>query len=113
MQKLSPQEIQELITNEPENKHEIESPSSANSENSNDSMEDSPDTGETTQSEIMILEELVYPHEMTVDMLEQYRHFSALNLTANMVMVFRKLLRSAKFWRLELEQYKWLIKRMV
>jgi hypothetical protein len=55
----------------------------------------------------------VYPHEMTVDMLEQYRHFSALNLTANMVMVFRKLLRSAKFWRLELEQYKWLIKRMV
>lgn len=79
-------------------------------------MDLTPNTSETTQeenpSDVMIIEELVYPYELTVDLLRQYRRFTSMNLDKDLNMMFRKLYRSARYWRIEAAEYKWLIKRM-
>ena len=108
-------EIYELIQNEPESLHENE-PTSNDEESSPRNTDGGLDSSETTlldnPSDIMIIEELVYPYEMTVDMLAQYRKFSSLNLDKDLTRIFRKLYRSARYWRIGAKQYAWLIKQM-
>ena len=107
-------EIQELIQNEPESTVENEvttrpDKGSANSAGSGpDMLEDTP----ANPSDVMIIEELVYPYDMTLDMLKQYKTFSSMNLEHDMNIIFRKLYRSARYWRLEQKQFAWLIKRL-
>ena len=78
-------------------------------------MEATPSTDPTTQEtsdDVMLIEELIYPYELTLDLIKQYRRFTTLNMDKNLSMMYRKLYRSARYWRLEAAEYKWLATRM-
>lgn len=111
---LSYTELQELILNEPESKFR-EGQMNENERNSLSSTDPTQNTSESSlenKSDVMIIEELVYPYEMTVDMLRQYRQFSSMNLDQDLTMMFRKLYRSARYWRVDAKRYNWLLRRL-
>lgn len=66
----------------------------------------------TESDETQIIEELVYPYEMTARMMGQYEDpvFNRRQLADNYLSVLIKLERSIKYWRLTIP--KWLISRI-
>ena len=57
-----------------------------------------------SQDNLMVMEELVYPYELTLEMLKQYKG-CMFNAEGTVLPIMRKLHRSCVFWRTEVPNW--------
>ena len=103
--------LEELVRNEPESLHGTENSKSDN-ENWRPDTQDTHDISEDIPTSVTpILEELVYPFELTQRLVRDFAANKDSFRRVDLKLVLRKLYRSVKYWRLEMP--KWLPGRMI